>query len=972
MKRILRFPFVKPFLLTAILLSVPFLLGRQPATQAQQVLTDDVTIIPLRVPFNVIGTYIRGASSDGRRLVLESINDYNGRNVDSNTEIWIYDVDAQQMVMITDTADIQERTTNADGTTTIKTLLKVNNLVPAISGDGTRVVFMSNAALGGTTNAEGNFEIYVADLPRGSTTPTFKRITDTGPNFTDETVKEFASNYAPTISDDGRTVAFLSTRNLFRPIDGGPAGFAALKEGAGGSNPDGNAEIFIYRESTRQYTQVTATRDVDATVNFVLRGFNSSPYLSGNGQVLTFLSGFNFPGATANANSDFNGEIFIHKVGDQANTVTQVTRTDGRSVIPFNGPMNVVGASTHPISFDGTKLVFESAGDFVGKNADRTREVYLADLSGPAPVFQQLTNQTSVDLAKTDFAFFPSINSVGTHVIFSTTLNLTPATTSSVTSDNADGSRELFRYHIPTAKFLQMTFTPLSDLVADQRDNRTNPFINDAGDRASFSFESKSFLPQIGAISDLFQALVRPTFSKNAVEPKVANAASYDATQVARGSIATIFGTQLANDTASATSADLPFQLNGVSVKVAGIVARLIYISPTQINLVLPLNIANGDAVDFSINNNGVLSTGKVKIAELAPGVFTTSGDGKGRAVAQCGKISADGLTFPLTPPPCDVGNESQFNTLVIYLTGVHGGRAEPSVPAVLVKIGDQTINLSTVSAQPQFPGLDQINVPLTAELASKTDQEITVTAVTTDSNKSIVSFTAAAPSVSTFNAASIEGGIVAPGSLAVVRGTGLAAASVAATGSSLPFTLGGVTATIAGKPARLSAVSDAAVTLVVPDEIIPAERVEVAIDNAGKLFRGRVIVQKASPGLYTRTNDGEGAAVARCGILNADGTVTYSDPPCAVGTEAAPKLLRLFGTGWRFADSVTVKIGESEITTVTAGPQPGSPGNDIIDLRLVPALLGKTDVDVVVTTKVGSVTKSSRTGVKVSFTSSN
>ncbi|MFM8395343.1 MAG: hypothetical protein ACKOB4_15625, partial [Acidobacteriota bacterium] len=180
MNRILKFS-----LILAIILLASLLLGRSPGMLAQQAGTEDVTILPLPVPTNVIGTYIRGASNDGKRLVLESINDYNGRNIDSNSEIWIYEVDTRQMIMITDTAYIQETIANSDGTSTVKTKLRIDNYVPAISGDGTRIVFMSNAALGGATNDDGNFEIYVADLPRGQSTPTFKRITDTGANFTD-------------------------------------------------------------------------------------------------------------------------------------------------------------------------------------------------------------------------------------------------------------------------------------------------------------------------------------------------------------------------------------------------------------------------------------------------------------------------------------------------------------------------------------------------------------------------------------------------------------------------------------------------------------------------------------------------------------------------------------------------------------------------------------------------------------------
>lgn len=961
MKRTLQFSFI-----LVISLLVSALPGLQAGMQAQQTVTEDVTILPLPVPTNVIGTYVRGASNDGKRLVVESINDYNGRNVDSNSEIWIYDVDARSMIMITDTANIVETTTNADGTTTTTTKLTVNNQLPSITGDGTRVVFMSNAALGGTTNDDGNYEIYAADLPRGATTPTFKRITDTGATYTGETVKEYASNYAPTVSDDGKTIAFLSTRAIFAPIANGPATFSALKEGANNTEPDGNAEVFIYREATRQYTQVTATRDIDATAAFTVKGFNTSPFLSGDGQVLAFLSGFNFPGASANKNTDFNGEIFVYKAGSPVNTVTQVTATSAKAAVPFNGVETVLASGTHPLNFDGTKMVIESSGDFVAKNSDKTREVYLVDLSGTTPAFVQITNQATADQLKSDYGFFPSINAAGTNIVLSSILNLAPATTSSVKTDNADGSREVFRYNIAAAKFTQFTFTPVSDLVYDQRDSRTAAFINDAGNLASFSFESRSFLPAGPIISDLFQAVVRPVTSVNPEAAKMANAASYDNTQVARGSLVALFGSQLAGGAVNASSANLPFELGGVTLKVAGIAARLIYVSPTQINFVMPLNIASADAVDFAVNNNGVQSAGTVKVVDIAPGVFTVTGDGKGRAAAQCGQVSSDGLTFPLTAPPCDVGNQSQLNTLVLYVTGVS------NTQAVTIKIGDVSLIPSYVGPQPDFPGLDQINVGLTTDLANKADLEITVSATTTvtvDSNKSNISFLPADPAISTVNAASFEASVVARGSLAIAQGTELAAAKVTATGNDLPFTLGDVTVTVAGQPARLSEVSPTAVTFVVPDNVKEADLAEVVVNNNGKKARGRVKTVNSSPGLFTTTSDGSGRATAKCGKVNTDGSVTYTDPPCAVGTEASPNLLRLFGTGWRFAESVTVKIGDSDVTTTFTGGQTGIYGVDIIDLKLVPALAGKTDVDVIVTTKVGEVSRITKSGVKISFT---
>ena len=54
------------------------------------------------------------------------------------------------------------------------------------------------------------------------------------------------------------------------------------------------------------------------------------------------------------------------------------------------------------------------------------------------------------------------------------------------------------------------------------------------------------------------------------------------------GSIASIFGTNLAASTKAAQTVPLPRQLGGTAVSVDGIAAPLFYVSPTQINFQIP------------------------------------------------------------------------------------------------------------------------------------------------------------------------------------------------------------------------------------------------------------------------------------------------------------------------------------------------------------------------------------------------
>jgi uncharacterized protein (TIGR03437 family) len=983
------------FVLLSVLASclAVYFLFASGATSRAQTVTDEVGLRLLPVPTNVIGTTIRGVSNDGKRIVLDSINDYNGKNVDSNTEIYVYDVDSRSVIQITDTADIKDP---ADNT---KTLFRINNVTPKISGDGTKIVFLSNADLAGATNEDRNYEIYLASLPRNSTEVSISRITDTEKNKDNEVVKEIFNNFSPGINDDGSVITFVSTRRAFKPIDGGAQAFSVQDEGENpeDTNPtapprtDGNGEIFMYNVAAKSFTQVTLSRDREARVNFADKGFNTAPIPSGDGRTLAFVSAFNHPGPNANKNSDFNGEIFIYRVGDPMNTFTQVTDTTGAAVVPLatilpnltvfyslnqNAPMNIMNSVTHPLSSDGTLLTFESAGNFTGANADKTREVWLYNVNSKA--FTQVTNfslpnsnpsmLTQEQLKKIDFNFMPSINSTGSHISFGSTSNITPASSSSVKTDNADGSREFFRYDIAAQKFRQVTFADKTGGPLEQ-DAVGQPYIDNTGSAITFSFLANRLATNASAVDDLFQAVIRPVTANSGIGAAMANAASFKTDQIARGSLVAVFGLQLANNTVVAPSTNLPFDLGGVTVTVNGVAARLILVSSGQINMVLPLAVANADNVDFTINNNGVLSTGKItKIVDAAPGVFTATSDGAGRTIAQCARVSPDGLTTLITLPPCSVGTELQPNSLVIFGTGWR------NVSSLQVKIGDQTLTPTFSGAQPNFAGLDQINVTLTKELANKPDLDVSVVIPATtpvESNKSQTSFLPIEVAITmTLNAASFEAGTVARSSIAIAQGMNLSNDTVTVPGPVFPTVLNGVTVTVAGLPALITSISPTQVNFILPDNIAPADLVEVLINNNGAVSRGRVKVQDAAPGIFTTTGDGAGTAVARCGRVNPDTSITFTDPPCSIGPEGNRNVIRIFCTGWRNANPVTLKIGDTELTTTFDGGLPGVPGTDIIEARLDPALAGKTDLDAIITAKVGDKTFTSKAGIKVSFTS--
>jgi uncharacterized protein (TIGR03437 family) len=125
----------------------------------------------------------------------------------------------------------------------------------------------------------------------------------------------------------------------------------------------------------------------------------------------------------------------------------------------------------------------------------------------------------------------------------------------------------------------------------------------------------------------------------------VVNAASFltggqTGAYLAPGSIASIFGTNLANVTESAASTPLPTELGGTSVTVGGVAAPLFYVSPGQINLQIPSAFDTGQVVSGQFLTNVVVQTsaGSSAAYQIDPGVafglFTENASGCGQAAA--------------------------------------------------------------------------------------------------------------------------------------------------------------------------------------------------------------------------------------------------------------------------------------------------------------------------------------------------
>ncbi len=206
------------------------------------------------------------------------------------------------------------------------------------------------------------------------------------------------------------------------------------------------------------------------------------------------------------------------------------------------------------------------------------------------------------------------------------------------------------------------------------------------------------------------------------------NAADFRLRPLAADSIATAFGTNMANRVEVAQSLPLPFSLAGTTLTVNGIPAPLFFVSPTQINFIVPSTADPGAATIVVSSPLGAYSVSNVEIVASAPAVFTADATGRGDAAALA---TVDGVNYQR--PPFDVLVNGRPNVLVLYGTGIRRAPAtDPNddngvAESVSVTIDGRAARVLYAGAQGSFSGLDQINVEMPASLAGAGQRRVEV-----------------------------------------------------------------------------------------------------------------------------------------------------------------------------------------------------------------------------------------------------
>lgn len=219
------------------------------------------------------------------------------------------------------------------------------------------------------------------------------------------------------------------------------------------------------------------------------------------------------------------------------------------------------------------------------------------------------------------------------------------------------------------------------------------------------------------------------------------SAASQSLGFVAPESIVSGYGPELAASTGTAASTPLPTTVAGVSVRVTDgqasqRLAPLFYVSPTQINYLLPPGTATGEATISVLSNGAAISTGTAQVTPVAPSLFAANGGGTGVAAALVLRITDLNLIEyqPVAefdpnlgrsvPLEIDLGPENQQVILLLFGTGIRFG----NLAQVSATIGGEPADVLSAGPQPEFVGLDQVNVRLARVLAGKGDVDISLT----------------------------------------------------------------------------------------------------------------------------------------------------------------------------------------------------------------------------------------------------
>jgi uncharacterized protein (TIGR03437 family) len=653
----------------------------------------------------------------------------------------------------------------------------------ALKADGNQEIFLYRIPDVPAANLRNGADVPFTDLRRDS----FTRVTNTPASILPQAG---TATRSPQVADDNRMaqlndrasrIVFVSTRNL------------AAK------NADANPEIFVWNRTsnadvlaaTGTFAQVTNT-----TGAFI---FNDNPSISGDTSsddgaedprsVIAFISNATLmrdinDATIATNNADGNAEVFYANFNGAAATgLVQATRTRRTNLDEL---VNLL----HPgprLSRDGRLIAFETVAtdpkaDTATNQAVRGMYVYVI----ATDTFIQIGPRGSVADEEEDVVRFPSFTGNSSQLVFVSVLNFTPTGTRVAATDatglNPGGFKQIYSVPVPASSSATQTFTRLTNTTSGIS-GALQPFVSNTTERLAFTFNAELGGGNPDFSAEAFYLVVPPATGatntpaassglsfftgatlREVVTPPASPTptpsplpAATPITGLAPGMIGVVrapategavrfatANTRVCDPLAACGDAaseshrrpSLPVELAGVSLSINNFAAGLYFVSPTEIQFVVPpglalLTGANTYPVVINVNEGGAVRTirSALQIVGAQPDIFTRT-DAPTRAVV----FNVTNGTSMMEPPDGfsvtsnDMAGASKPTILAIFLTGIRG------VPPanITVMIGDRSLTGTTEilsNTATDMPGVNQLNVQLRPDLAGLGDQPLVVTA---------------------------------------------------------------------------------------------------------------------------------------------------------------------------------------------------------------------------------------------------
>jgi uncharacterized protein (TIGR03437 family) len=184
---------------------------------------------------------------------------------------------------------------------------------------------------------------------------------------------------------------------------------------------------------------------------------------------------------------------------------------------------------------------------------------------------------------------------------------------------------------------------------------------------------------------------------------------------------------------AVADAREAPSELAGTTVRVtdsAGVehLAPLLYVSPRQVNFILPARASNGPGTVSFTAGDGTAVTTPIQIAAVAPAFFTESGYPVGWLVRVREGVQTVEHFFREVAgrrelAPIDLGPETDEVHLVLLGMGLRG---RSSLGNVRVTIDGVDVPVDYAGPNAEFIGVDQLNLRLPRSLAGRFGEYVT------------------------------------------------------------------------------------------------------------------------------------------------------------------------------------------------------------------------------------------------------